>query len=81
MHPLKVLLKNRQRAISYHLTELRIGQDIADKLDDEAAITTVERIAVYSRDAKKGERLGKMVDRTGTGPFKGALAWRLALFH
>jgi dissimilatory sulfite reductase (desulfoviridin) alpha/beta subunit len=31
-------------------------------------------IAVYIRDAKKGERLGKMIDRVGIEPFKAALA-------
>jgi dissimilatory sulfite reductase (desulfoviridin) alpha/beta subunit len=55
--------------------EPRIGQEIADKLDDAEAIAAVDKvIAVYIRDAKKGERLGKMIDRIGTEPFKAALA-------
>jgi dissimilatory sulfite reductase (desulfoviridin) alpha/beta subunit len=31
-------------------------------------------VAVYAREAKKGERLGKMIDRVGLDPFKAALA-------
>jgi NAD(P)H-nitrite reductase large subunit len=55
--------------------EPRIGQEIADKLDDAAALAAIEKvIAVYTRDANKGERLGKMIDRAGIEPFKSALA-------
>jgi NAD(P)H-nitrite reductase large subunit len=55
--------------------EPRIGQEIADKLDDASVLAAVEKvIAVYTRDAKKGERLGKMIDRLGLEPFKAALA-------
>jgi NAD(P)H-nitrite reductase large subunit len=55
--------------------EPRIGQEIADKLDNAAALAAVEKVvAVYVREAKKGERLGKMIDRVGLDPFKAALA-------
>lgn len=55
--------------------EPRIGQEIADKLDDASVLAAVEMvIAVYTKDAKKGERLGKMIDRLGIEPFKAALA-------
>ncbi len=54
--------------------EPRIGQEIADRLDDTSALAAVEKVvAVYTRDAKKGERLGKMIDRVGIEPFKAAL--------
>jgi NAD(P)H-nitrite reductase large subunit len=53
----------------------RIAQEIADKLDDEGAMAAVEKvIEVYIREAQKGERLGKMIDRVGLEPFKAALA-------
>lgn len=53
----------------------RIAQEIADKLDDEGAMVAVEKvIEVYIREAQKGERLGKMIDRVGLEPFKAALA-------
>ena len=53
----------------------RIAQEIADKLDDEGAKAAVEKvIAFYTKEAQKGERLGKMIDRVGIEPFKAALA-------
>jgi NAD(P)H-nitrite reductase large subunit len=53
----------------------RIAQEIADKLDDEGAMTAVEKvIAFYTKEAQKSERLGKMIDRVGVAPFKAALA-------
>jgi len=53
----------------------RIAQEIADKLADEGAMTAIEKvIAFYTKEAQKGERLGKMIDRTGIEPFKAALA-------
>ena len=55
--------------------EPRIGQEIADKLDDGSALAAIEKvIAVYTREAKKGERLGEMINRVGIEPFKAALA-------
>lgn len=53
----------------------RIAQEIAGTLDDDAVIAAVEKvIAFYTKDAQKGERLGKMIDRVGIEPFKAALA-------
>lgn len=54
--------------------EPRIAQPVAEGLTDEGALAAIENVlAVYTRDAKKGERLGKMIDRVGLEPFKGAL--------
>jgi NAD(P)H-nitrite reductase large subunit len=53
----------------------RIAQEIADKLDDEGALAAVEKVvAFYAKEAQKGERLGKMIDRVGIDPFRSALA-------
>lgn len=53
----------------------RIAQEITDKLTDEAAMAAIENvIAFYAKEAQKGERLGKMIDRIGIEPFKAALA-------
>jgi NAD(P)H-nitrite reductase large subunit len=53
----------------------RIAQEIADKLADEGAMAAIEKvIAFYTKEAQKGERLGKMIDRIGIEPFKAALA-------
>jgi NAD(P)H-nitrite reductase large subunit len=52
----------------------RIGQELVSGLDDDAAIAAVEKVvAYYSENAKKGERLGKMIDRVGLEPFLEAL--------
>ncbi|MCU0586329.1 MAG: NAD(P)/FAD-dependent oxidoreductase [Desulfobacterales bacterium] len=54
--------------------EPRIAQQVAEGLTDEGALAAIENVlAVYTRDAKKGERLGKMIDRVGLEPFKEAL--------
>jgi NAD(P)H-nitrite reductase large subunit len=54
--------------------EPRIAQPVAEGLTDEGALAAIEKVlAVYTRDAKKGERLGKMIDRVGLEPFKEAL--------
>jgi NAD(P)H-nitrite reductase large subunit len=53
----------------------RIAQEVADKLTGEDAMAAVEKvIAFYAKEAQKGERLGKMIDRIGIEPFKAALA-------
>lgn len=53
----------------------RIAQEVADKLTDEGAMAAIEKvIAFYTKDAQKGERLGKMIDRIGIEPFKAVLA-------
>jgi len=49
----------------------RIAQECATGLDDDAALAAVEKMVDYYREnAKKGERLGKMIDRVGIEPFQ-----------
>ena len=53
----------------------RIAQECADGLDDEGALAAVDKvIGCYIESAKKGERLGKMIDRVGLDVFKLAVA-------
>lgn len=53
----------------------RIAQELVNGMDDDAATAAVEKvIACYTREAQKGERLGKTIDRVGLDPFKAALA-------
>ncbi len=52
----------------------RIGKDLVSGLDDERAFSTVEKVVeVYRENAKKGERLGKTIERIGMEPFEKAL--------
>ncbi|MFO7988413.1 MAG: NAD(P)/FAD-dependent oxidoreductase [Thermodesulfobacteriota bacterium] len=52
----------------------RIGKELVAGLDDDQVLTAVEKvIAVYTDQAKPGERLGKMIERLGLDPFKAAL--------
>jgi NAD(P)H-nitrite reductase large subunit len=52
--------------------EPRIAQLCASGLDDEAALAAVASlIGHYRENAKKGERLGKMIDRVGMEAFEG----------
>jgi NAD(P)H-nitrite reductase large subunit len=52
----------------------RLATELTDALDDEAALALVERLVAFYRDnGKKGERLGKMVARTGMEPFEALL--------
>lgn len=52
----------------------RIGKELTAGLDDDAAISTVEKVVEVYRDiAKKGERLGKTIERIGMEPFQQAL--------
>ncbi len=52
----------------------RIGKELVGGLDDDAVIAAVDKvIAYYTENAKKGERLGKMIERVGLDPFKDAL--------
>jgi NAD(P)H-nitrite reductase large subunit len=52
----------------------RIGKELVSGLNDDQAMTAVEQvIAVYTDQAKPGERLGKMIERVGLDPFKAAL--------
>lgn len=54
--------------------EPRIAQEIASGLDDDDALRAVDKLVqCYQEVAKKGERLGKTIDRIGLEPFKAAL--------
>ena len=54
--------------------EPRIAQEIASGLDDDDALRAVDKLVqCYQEFAKKGERLGKTIDRIGLEPFKAAL--------
>lgn len=49
----------------------RIGKEIINGLDDEGALKAVDTVMNYYKDnAKKGERLGKMIERVGIEPFQ-----------
>ena len=52
----------------------RIGKELIKGLDDEAALAAVDTVINYYKDnAKKGERLGKMIERVGLEPFAEAV--------
>jgi NAD(P)H-nitrite reductase large subunit len=52
----------------------RIGKELVKGLDDEAALAAVDTVITYYKDnAKKGERLGKMIERVGLEPFAEAV--------
>ncbi|MGD8369538.1 MAG: NAD(P)/FAD-dependent oxidoreductase [Desulfobacterales bacterium] len=52
----------------------RIGQEIAGGLDDSGVIAAVGKVVQAYRDmAKKGERLGKTIERIGLEPFRDAV--------
>ena len=54
--------------------EPRIAQELVKGLDDKQVLDAIEKtIQCYSDNAKKGERLGKMIDRVGLEPFQAAL--------
>jgi NAD(P)H-nitrite reductase large subunit len=54
--------------------EPRIAQDLNNGLDDRQILEAIEKtLKCYGDNAKKGERLGKMIDRTGLTPFQEAL--------
>jgi NAD(P)H-nitrite reductase large subunit len=47
----------------------RIGQVAVEGLDDELILSAIEKtVQFYSKEAKKGERMGKMLDRIGIEP-------------
>jgi len=53
--------------------EPRIAKELLTELSDEQALGAIEKvIGYYSENAKKGERLGKMIERVGLEPFKQA---------
>jgi len=52
----------------------RIGKELTTGLDDDQAMAAVDKVVqFYIANAKRGERLGKMIERTGLEPFKEAL--------
>jgi len=52
----------------------RIAQELAIDLSDEQALEKIiQVVAYYKETAKKGERLGKMIDRIGFDTIKSAL--------
>lgn len=52
----------------------RIAQKVAEGLNTEQAMDACNRIVQYYKEnAKKGERLGKMIERIGLEPFEQAL--------
>jgi NAD(P)H-nitrite reductase large subunit len=52
----------------------RIAQLCTSGLDDEAALSAIEKVVAYYQDnAKKVERLGKMIERVGIAPFQEAI--------
>lgn len=53
----------------------RIGQELISGLNDDQAIAAIATVVDYYQDeAKKGERLGKMLERVGMTPFQNLLA-------
>ena len=53
----------------------RIAQEILTELSDEEALAKVEEVVnFYQENAKKGERMGKMIDRLGLEPLKAAVS-------
>ena len=51
----------------------RIADEILNGLTDEQALEAIEKaVKFYQENAKKGERLGKMIDRLGLDPLKQA---------
>jgi len=54
--------------------EPRIGQEIISDQDDDNVLHIVDEIVqCYQENAKKGERLGKLIERIGIRPFKDAV--------
>jgi NAD(P)H-nitrite reductase large subunit len=52
----------------------RIANELSTELNDEQALAAIEKVIEYYRDnAKKGERLGKMIDRMGFETVKAGL--------
>ena len=55
--------------------EPRLAQEIIAGLNDSQALEAVEKVvASYKQNAKKGERIGKMIDRLGLDLFKNAVS-------
>ena len=52
----------------------RIAQECTSGLDDDEVLTAIDKVVAYYREnAKKGERLGKMIDRVGLEVFQQAV--------
>ncbi len=52
----------------------RIAQECADGLNDEGVIAAIDKVVkCYKENAKKGERLGKTIERLGIDDFKQAI--------
>ena len=52
----------------------RIGKELVTGLNDEQVMIAVEKVVqFYSDNAKRGERLGKMIERIGLEPFREAI--------
>jgi NAD(P)H-nitrite reductase large subunit len=55
--------------------EPRIAQECVNGLDDNGALIAIGKVVGYYQDnAKKGERLGKMIDRVGIAVFRQVFA-------
>jgi NAD(P)H-nitrite reductase large subunit len=55
----------------------RIAKELISGLDDTHVLVAIDKTVQYYKDnAKRGERLGKMVERVGMTPFQEALAAR-----
>jgi NAD(P)H-nitrite reductase large subunit len=53
----------------------RIARELSEGLDDAAVTAAVGKVVGYYREnAKKGERLGKMIERVGLDPFRACVA-------
>jgi NAD(P)H-nitrite reductase large subunit len=53
----------------------RIAEELLTGLDDDQAMEAAKKVVeFYQENAKKGERLGKMIDRIGIEPLKDAVA-------
>jgi NAD(P)H-nitrite reductase large subunit len=52
----------------------RLADQVAEDLDDDAAMALIDRIIAFYRDnGKKGERIGQMIDRIGLETFRDAV--------
>jgi NAD(P)H-nitrite reductase large subunit len=53
----------------------RIAQELITGLDDAQVMAAIDStVAYYKENGKKGERLGKMIERVGLAPFREALS-------
>jgi len=53
----------------------RIAQELITGLDDAQVMAAIDKtVTYYKENGKKGERLGKMIERVGLAPFQEALS-------